>query len=81
MQFAIDVSGVLVIVAIANYWLLVPAAVIVVLLGCIRYLYVNTSRSVKRLEGICKSNIFFFSLANVKYKTSFLLQLAVPSTR
>ncbi|XP_017866361.1 PREDICTED: probable multidrug resistance-associated protein lethal(2)03659 [Drosophila arizonae] len=66
LAFAIDVSGVLVIVAIANYWLLVPAAVIVVLLGCIRYLYVNTSRSIKRLEGISRSPIY--SLTNQTFQ-------------
>jgi len=55
LAFIIDVSGVVIIVAIANYWLLVPAAIIGTILGMIRYLYVNTSRSVKRLESICKS--------------------------
>lgn len=54
LAFIIDVSGVVIIVAIANYWLLIPAAIIGVILGMIRYLYVNTSRSVKRLESICK---------------------------
>lgn len=75
MQFAIDVSGVLIIVAIANYWLLVPAAVIVVLLACIRYLYVNTSRSVKRLDGICKSNVCFEAGL---FKTWFLFAARSP---
>jgi len=54
-QFVIDMSGVLIIVAIVNYWLLAPAAIIVMILACLRYLYMNTSRSIKRLEGICKS--------------------------
>ncbi|EDW58559.1 ATP-binding cassette sub-family C member 4 [Drosophila virilis] len=66
LAFAIDVSGVLIIVAIANYWLLVPAAVIVVVLACIRYLYVNTSRSVKRLEGISRSPVY--SLTNQTFQ-------------
>ncbi|KAH8272109.1 hypothetical protein KR026_008581 [Drosophila bipectinata] len=66
LAFVIDVSGVLIIVAIANYWLLVPAGVIVVILGCIRYLYVNTSRSVKRLESISRSPVF--SLTNQTFQ-------------
>ncbi|KAM8705279.1 hypothetical protein ACLKA7_009701 [Drosophila subpalustris] len=66
LNFAIDVSGVLIIVAIANYWLLVPAAFLVVILGCIRYLYVNTSRSIKRLEGISRSPIY--SLTNQTFQ-------------
>ncbi|XP_030369552.1 probable multidrug resistance-associated protein lethal(2)03659 [Scaptodrosophila lebanonensis] len=66
LSFAIDVSGVLVIVAIANYWLLVPAAVIVLLLASIRYLYVSTSRSVKRLESISRSPVY--SLTNQTFQ-------------
>ncbi|SPP81313.1 multidrug resistance-associated protein 4 [Drosophila guanche] len=66
LAFVIDVSGVLIIVAIANYWLLVPAFFLVVILGCIRYLYVNTSRSVKRLESISRSPVF--SLTNQTFQ-------------
>ncbi|XP_068155675.1 ATP-binding cassette sub-family C member 4 [Drosophila tropicalis] len=66
LAFVIDVSGVLIIVAIANYWLLVPAAIICLLLGLIRYLYVNTSRSVKRLESISRSPVF--SLTNQTFQ-------------
>lgn len=54
LQFAIDISGVMLIVAIANYWLLVPAFVILICLVGIRFVYIKTSRSVKRLESICK---------------------------
>ncbi|XP_036674589.3 ATP-binding cassette sub-family C member 4 [Drosophila suzukii] len=66
LAFIIDVSGVVIIVAIANYWLLVPAAIIGTILGMIRYLYVNTSRSVKRLESISRSPVF--SLTNQTFQ-------------
>lgn len=66
LAFIIDVSGVVIIVAIANYWLLIPAAIIGVILGMIRYLYVNTSRSVKRLESISRSPVF--SLTNQTFQ-------------
>ncbi|KAH8232502.1 hypothetical protein KR032_008347 [Drosophila birchii] len=66
MAFIIDVSGVVIIVAIANYWLLVPAAIIGTVLGLIRYLYVNTSRSVKRIESISRSPVF--SLTNQTFQ-------------
>ncbi|EDW98328.1 probable multidrug resistance-associated protein lethal(2)03659 [Drosophila yakuba] len=66
LAFIIDVSGVVIIVAIANYWLLIPAAIIGVILGMIRYLYVTTSRSVKRLESISRSPVF--SLTNQTFQ-------------
>ncbi|XP_016982738.1 probable multidrug resistance-associated protein lethal(2)03659 [Drosophila rhopaloa] len=66
LAFIIDVSGVVIIVAIANYWLLVPATIIGLILGMIRYLYVNTSRSVKRLESISRSPVF--SLTNQTFQ-------------
>ncbi|KAI8123085.1 putative multidrug resistance-associated protein lethal(2)03659 [Lucilia cuprina] len=66
LSFAIDASGVLIIVAIANYWLLVPAVLIVFCLVGIRYLYVNTSRSVKRLESISRSPVY--SLTNQTFQ-------------
>ncbi|CAD6992278.1 unnamed protein product [Ceratitis capitata] len=66
IAFAIDVSGVLIIVAVANYWLLVPAAFIVAFLFLFRYIYVNTSRSVKRIESITRSPIY--SLTNQTFQ-------------
>jgi len=53
----VDVVAVLVIVAIANYWLLIPAAIMVLLLYLIRALYIGASRSLKRIESLsrCKS--------------------------
>ncbi|XP_036323349.1 probable multidrug resistance-associated protein lethal(2)03659 [Rhagoletis pomonella] len=66
IAFVIDISGVLIIVAIANYWLLVPAAFIVVCLFLFRYIYINTSRSVKRIESITRSPIY--SLTNQTFQ-------------
>ncbi|ALC47144.1 CG11897 [Drosophila busckii] len=66
VAFAIDVTGVLIIVAIANYWLLVPAAVIVGVLAVIRYTYVTISRSIKRLEAISRSPVY--SLTNQTFQ-------------
>jgi len=48
----VDVVAVLVIVAIANYWLLIPAAIMVLLLYLIRALYIGASRSLKRIESL-----------------------------
>lgn len=57
-QFIVDVVAVLVIVAIANYWLLIPAAVMVVLLYLCRAMYIGASRSLKRIESLSKFQIF-----------------------
>ncbi|XP_053947387.1 probable multidrug resistance-associated protein lethal(2)03659 [Anastrepha ludens] len=66
IAFVIDVSGVLIIVAVANYWLLVPAAFIVTCLFLFRYIYINTSRSVKRIDSITRSPIY--SLTNQTFQ-------------
>uniref|UniRef100_A0A1B0BGT0 Multidrug resistance-associated protein lethal(2)03659 n=1 Tax=Glossina palpalis gambiensis TaxID=67801 RepID=A0A1B0BGT0_9MUSC len=66
LSFFIDVTGVLITVAIANYWLLIPAIVIVLCLMVVRYLYVCTSRSVKRLESISRSPVY--SLTNQTFQ-------------
>uniref|UniRef100_A0A1A9WTQ7 Multidrug resistance-associated protein lethal(2)03659 n=1 Tax=Glossina brevipalpis TaxID=37001 RepID=A0A1A9WTQ7_9MUSC len=66
LSFFIDVTGVLIAVAIANYWLLIPAIVIVLCLMVVRYFYVCTSRSVKRLESISRSPVY--SLTNQTFQ-------------
>jgi ATP-binding cassette subfamily C (CFTR/MRP) protein 4 len=54
------ILGVIVVVAVVNYWMLIPTAVMLVLFFMLRMYYIATSRSVKRLEGISKSVIFLF---------------------
>ena len=50
------------IVAIVNYWLLIPSVIIIIGLVTLRQIFVNTSRDVKRLESICKFLLLTFVL-------------------
>lgn len=51
MEFTAIIS----LVAIVNYWLLLPTAVMGVLFYILRHIYTNTARSIKRVESLSKS--------------------------
>lgn len=44
----------MVIVGIVNYWLLIPTAIMSILFYIIRNVYVNSGRSLKRIEAMSK---------------------------
>lgn len=48
--------AIIVLVSISNLWLLLPTAVMAVLFYGLRYVYVNTARSVKRIEAMSMSD-------------------------
>lgn len=52
VQIGLALLGIIVVVAIANPWLLIPTVVIGIIFYYLRIIYLATSRSVKRLEGI-----------------------------
>ncbi|XP_076167723.1 putative multidrug resistance-associated protein lethal(2)03659 isoform X2 [Ptiloglossa arizonensis] len=58
LQIGLSLTGIVVVVAIANPWLLIPTVIIGILFYYIRMFYLATSRSVKRLEGITRSPVF-----------------------
>ncbi|XP_015184437.1 PREDICTED: probable multidrug resistance-associated protein lethal(2)03659 isoform X3 [Polistes dominula] len=58
IQIGLSLLGIIVVVAIANPWLLIPTVVIGVVFYFLRVFYIATSRSVKRLEGITRSPVF-----------------------
>ncbi|XP_053998577.1 probable multidrug resistance-associated protein lethal(2)03659 isoform X1 [Hylaeus anthracinus] len=58
LQIGLALIGIIVVVAIANPWLMIPTVAIGILFYYIRVFYVATSRSVKRLEGITRSPVF-----------------------
>lgn len=53
-QCFLEFLFIVVIVVIVNYWLLIPTLVMSLLFYLIRYGFINTSRSVKRVESISK---------------------------
>jgi ATP-binding cassette subfamily C (CFTR/MRP) protein 4 len=52
--------GVIVVVAVVNYWMLIPTVVMLVVFYMLRIYYVATSRSIKRLEGVSK--LMFYNM-------------------
>lgn len=75
LQIGLSLLGIIVVVAIANYWLLIPTVVIGIIFYYIRVFYLATSRSVKRLEGVSKYLFLTFSLHFIskseKYRFSY----------
>ncbi|KOC62515.1 putative multidrug resistance-associated protein lethal(2)03659 [Habropoda laboriosa] len=58
LQIGLSLLGIIVVVGIANYWLMIPTVIIAVIFYYIRVFYLATSRSVKRLEGVTRSPVF-----------------------
>lgn len=52
LQIGLSLLGIIVVVAIANVWLLIPTVIVGIVFYYLRRFYLATSRSVKRLEGI-----------------------------
>jgi len=50
----LSILGIIVVVAVVNYWLLLPTFFVGVIFYLLRIVYLSTSRSVKRLEGVGK---------------------------
>ncbi|XP_076648686.1 putative multidrug resistance-associated protein lethal(2)03659 isoform X2 [Halictus rubicundus] len=58
IQIGLSLLGIIVVVAMANPWLLIPTVVIGIIFYYLRVFYLSTSRSVKRLEGVTRSPVF-----------------------
>lgn len=54
IQMALVMSGILVMEAIINYWMLIPIAILTVLFTLVIKMYTRTAQDVKRLEGVSK---------------------------
>ncbi|XP_046392391.1 ATP-binding cassette subfamily C member 4-like isoform X2 [Ischnura elegans] len=57
LQTGFMLVAVIVLVSVVNYWLVIPAAAIVILSYLMRIVYLATTTSFKRLEGITRSPV------------------------
>ncbi|XP_041970656.1 probable multidrug resistance-associated protein lethal(2)03659 [Aricia agestis] len=55
--FFLEIIAILVVVCLVNWWLALPTAAVSVLLYLIRSYYIGTSRELKRMEAIAKSQV------------------------
>ncbi|CAH0699487.1 unnamed protein product [Spodoptera exigua] len=55
LGFFLEVIAILIVVCLVNWWLLLPTGVVAVLLFLLRDLFLNTSRELKRIEAIARS--------------------------
>ncbi|XP_023714338.1 probable multidrug resistance-associated protein lethal(2)03659 isoform X2 [Cryptotermes secundus] len=70
VQIGLALIGVVLVVAVVNFWLLIPAAVMFAFIYVLRVCYVSTSRSIKRLEGITRSPVFSHLSASLQGLTT-----------
>uniref|UniRef100_A0A1B0C9L7 Uncharacterized protein n=1 Tax=Lutzomyia longipalpis TaxID=7200 RepID=A0A1B0C9L7_LUTLO len=58
IQIFLSLAGIIVVVAVVNYWLLIPTVIIGIIFYFLRDFYLITSRSVKRIEATTRSPIY-----------------------
>ncbi|XP_048482044.1 ATP-binding cassette sub-family C member 4 [Plutella xylostella] len=58
LQIGLALIGIVIVVAVVNYWLLLPTMAIALIFYGLRIFYLSSSRSIKRLEGVTRSPVF-----------------------
>ncbi|XP_055536676.1 ATP-binding cassette subfamily C member 4-like isoform X2 [Wyeomyia smithii] len=66
VYFFLELAGIIAIVSIANYWLLLPTAIMGVIFYGLRMLFLKAARNVKRVEAITRSPVFTHTNATIE---------------
>lgn len=78
LQIGLSILGIIVVVAVVNYWLLLPTLFVGVIFYLLRIVYLSTSRSVKRLDGLTRSPVFQHLNASLQGLTTIRAFRAQP---
>ncbi|XP_068622328.1 probable multidrug resistance-associated protein lethal(2)03659 [Battus philenor] len=70
LGFFLEVVSILVVVCLVNWWLLLPTAVVAFMLHLLRNLFLDTSRELKRIEAIARSQSLNHAAATVSGLTT-----------
>ncbi|RVE46268.1 hypothetical protein evm_009092 [Chilo suppressalis] len=68
--FILEVIFILIVVCLVNWWLLLPTGILVVFLLMLRHLYMCTSRELKRIEAIARSQSLNHAAATISGLTT-----------
>ncbi|XP_053685775.1 ATP-binding cassette sub-family C member 4-like [Sabethes cyaneus] len=66
LYFFLELAGIIAIVSLANYWLLLPTAVMGIVFYALRFVFLRTARNVKRVEAITRSPVFTHTNATIE---------------
>ncbi|XP_076435453.1 ATP-binding cassette sub-family C member 4-like isoform X2 [Babylonia areolata] len=66
IQCFLMIVGIVLVAGIVNPWVFIPTTPLILLFFYIRHYYLSTSRSVKRLEGTCRSPVFSYLSASLQ---------------
>jgi len=74
--------AIVVVACVANYWLFIPAAIVVAVQLLFRWFFLHTSRHIKRLEALGKLTQCFVYIARINagfaLRAFFLTHFYVP---
>ncbi|XP_059612038.1 ATP-binding cassette sub-family C member 4-like isoform X2 [Phlebotomus argentipes] len=64
--FFLELIAIITLVAIVNYWLLLPTFIMSLMFYLLRHIYVNTARNIKRVEALTRSPVFSHTNATLQ---------------